>query len=97
MVDRAITNEAMAIMGGKAICKYLSPVLSACHAFIRTTIVPIRYGGVVRRSVVTLSFPRPDMTLHNKLGQHQGLSILRLERLTHIGKNVVTAPDAVHP
>jgi hypothetical protein len=63
VVVTARMKQAIARMGGSAICRYRSPVLSACHAAIRTTIVPIKYGGVVRSKVVVLSLPRPDITL----------------------------------
>lgn len=63
VVVTAIMKQAIARIGGSAMCRYRSPVLSACHAAMRTIIVPIKYGGVVRSKVVTLSLPRPDITL----------------------------------
>lgn len=62
-----IIKATIATTGGRAICKNRSPVLSACQALIKTTIVPMRYGGVVSRSVSTVPFPRPAITLRNVL------------------------------
>jgi hypothetical protein len=55
-------------------------------------IVPMRYGGVVRRRVLMLSLPRPAMTLQdvNIDSQKRGMT-------TYLGKNVVTAPAEVQP
>lgn len=48
-------------------CRYRSPVLSACHAFVRIARVPMRYGGAVSRRVVMLSLPRPLTTVGKKV------------------------------
>jgi hypothetical protein len=63
VVTAAMMYPIKATQGGQVMCKNRSPVLSACQALIRHEITAIRYGGVVRNSVVTLSFPRPFITL----------------------------------
>lgn len=91
-------KETIAIMGGMHIWKYRSPVLSACQALINTMIVPIRYGGVVKRSVSILSLPSPDITLKKKKNEyHCQEGKLSRERISYLGKKVVTAPADVQP
>lgn len=88
----------MASTAGRTMCKYLSPVLSACHAFIMSITAPIRYGGVVKRSVSTVPFPRPFITLR-VVRQYRYLTDdnMRIEMGTNDGKKVVIDPADVEP
>lgn len=62
VVPAAIAKAINAITGGMAMWRYLSPDESACHALQRIAMTAIRYGGVVNRSVVISSLPRPLIT-----------------------------------
>jgi hypothetical protein len=87
VVVTAIMKDTIAIIGGRVICRNRSPVLSACQAFIRIAITAIKYGGVVKRRVSTLLFPRPPTTLRKVS------SSLYLRRFkAYVGKKVVTVP-----
>jgi len=63
VVVTAMINETTAMTGGRTTWRYLSPVLSACHAFVKIAMTAMRYGGEVRRRVVMLFLPRPSTTL----------------------------------
>jgi hypothetical protein len=83
MVAAAIMKEMNAITGGMATCRYRSPVLSACQALHRIAMTAMRYGGVVKRSVVMLLLPNPFTTLFKQvvsIYHGWGLEILHLHR-----------------
>lgn len=82
------------MQGGQAIWRKRSPVLSACQALVKQEMTAIRYGGVVRNNVVTLSLPRPFMTLRIQIQPKTNL--LRIVN-TNVGNRVVIDPLAVLP
>jgi hypothetical protein len=102
VVVTAMMNETIATTGGSTMCRYRSPVLSACQALVRIAIVPMRYGGAVSRRVVMLFLPRPLTTLcprSYQLSSVQAFDARKALRkaLAYVGKKVVTVPAAVKP
>lgn len=67
VVPAAMAKLIKAKTGGPAMCRYLSPLASACHALQRMAITAIKYGGVVKRSDSILPLPSPLTTDGNRV------------------------------